>query len=194
MNTQFTSVYTETKYESVPYQTPPVDKMINIIVTTKGVEKILKNINASKAMGPDGIHPRVLKELAPNISEVMAHFFQQSINRGTIPDEWKNANICPLFKKNDRTIPSNYRPVSLTCITCKLLEHIICSNLMQHFEKHNILNSRQHAFRRRHSCETQLINVIHDWATAIDKENKQIYLFWILKKHLTHRTARSLKK
>ncbi|CAG2202051.1 unnamed protein product [Mytilus edulis] len=69
LNTQFTSVYTETKYESVPYQTPPVDKMINIIVTTKGVEKILKNINASKAMGPDGIHPRVLKELAPNISE-----------------------------------------------------------------------------------------------------------------------------
>ncbi|XP_071153721.1 uncharacterized protein [Mytilus edulis] len=106
LNTQFTSVYTETEYESIPYKTPPVDKIINIIVTTKGVEKILKNINASKAMSPDGIHPRVLKELAPNISEVMAHFFQQCINRGTIPDEWKIANICPLFKKNDRTIPS----------------------------------------------------------------------------------------
>ena len=75
---------------------------------------MLRNLNASKAMGPDGIHLRVLKELAPEISEVMAHFFQQSINSGTIPNEWKNANICPLFKKNDRSTPSNYRPVSLT--------------------------------------------------------------------------------
>ncbi|CAC5402178.1 unnamed protein product [Mytilus coruscus] len=67
------------------------------------------------------------------------------------------------------------RPVSLTCITCKLLEHVICSNLTQHFEDHNILNSRQYAFRRRYSCETQLINVIHDWATAIDNR-KQTFL------------------
>ncbi|CAC5377680.1 unnamed protein product [Mytilus coruscus] len=99
-----------------------------------------------------------------------------SINIGTIPDEWKSANICPLFKKNDRTIPSDYRPVSLTCITCKLLEHVIYSNLMQHFEDPNILNSRQHAFRRRHSCETQPINVIHDWATSIDNR-KQTDIF-----------------
>ena len=67
--------------------------MRNITVTSKGVEKILKSVNASKAMGPERKHPRVLKELAPNISEVMAHFFQQSINRRTIPDKWKNANI-----------------------------------------------------------------------------------------------------
>ncbi|CAG2227733.1 unnamed protein product [Mytilus edulis] len=63
LNTQLTSVYTETEYEYIPYQTPPADKMRNIIVTTKGVEKILKNVNASKAMGPYGIDPRVLKEL-----------------------------------------------------------------------------------------------------------------------------------
>ena len=83
--------------------------------------------------------------------------------------DWKDANICPLFKKNDRTIPSNYRPVSLTCILCKMLEHIICSNMMSYFEDNHLLNNRQHAFRRNHSCETQLVNVIDDWAKAIDK-------------------------
>ena len=127
-------------------------------------------------MDPDNIHPRVLKELASELSEIMAHFFQQSIDTGSIPSEWKKDNICPLFKKNDRSIPSNYRPVSLTCISCKLLGHIICSNLMQHFEKNNILNNRQHDFRNNHSCETQLVNVIHDWATAIDNR-QQVDIF-----------------
>jgi len=83
--------------------------MSKIIVTKKGVEKILKGLNITKAKGPDNIHPRVLKELASELSEVMAHFFQQSIDMGSIPSEWKKVNTCPLFKKNDRSIPSNYR-------------------------------------------------------------------------------------
>ena len=146
--------------------------MPEILITKKGVEKILKGLNATKAMGPDAIHPHILKELSHELSEVITHFFQQSIDDGTIPKEWKNANICPLFKKNDRTIPSNYRPVSLTCILCKLLEHIVCSNMMSHFEENHILNDRQHAFRKNRSCETQLVNVIHDWAEAIDNQQQ----------------------
>ena len=81
-----------------------------INITAKGVEKILKGINPSKAKGPDNIHPRVLKELATELAPTLAHFFQQSVDTGIIPDEWKKANICPLFKKNDRTVPANYRP------------------------------------------------------------------------------------
>ena len=67
-------------------------------------------------------------ELGP----VFAHLFQQSIDTGEIPKEWSIANICPLFKKGDRSLARNYRPVSLTCIPCKLLEHIVCSNIMAH--------------------------------------------------------------
>ena len=64
-------------------------------------------------------------ELGP----VFAHLFQQSIDTGEIPKEWSLANICPLFKKGDRSLARNYRPVSLTCIPCQLLEHIVCSNI-----------------------------------------------------------------
>ena len=131
LNHQFTSVFTRTEYDSIPYA-PAKVKMPDISLTRKGVEKILKKVNASKAKGPDNISPRLLKELAFELSEVLTHFFQQSINTGIIPDDWKTANICPLFKKNDRTTPANYRPVSLTCILCKILEHIVCSNLMDH--------------------------------------------------------------
>ena len=172
LNSQFTSVFTKEQYDAIPY-TPVKVTMPDISLTRKGVEKILKKLNVSKAMGPDNISPRILKELAFELSEVLAHFFQQSLSIGVIPNDWKTANICPLFKKTDRTIPSNYRPVSLTCILCKILEHIVCSNFMGHLESEKILNPKQHAFRKGHSCETQLVNVINDWAASIDK-NQQL--------------------
>ena len=101
--------------------------------------------------------------------QFFAHLFQQSLDTGEIPEEWSLANICPLFKKGDRALASNYRPVSLTCILCKLLEHIVYSNIMDHLEKHSLLSDRQHAFRKKHSCETQLVTVINDLAKILDK-------------------------
>ena len=76
--------------------------------------------------------------------------------------------ICPLFKKGDRSLACNYRPVSLTCVPCKLLEHIVCSNIMAHLDEHKLLSEKRHAFRKWHSCETQLITVIDDWAKILD--------------------------
>ena len=114
------------------------------------------------------IHPRVLKELVNELCHVLCHLFQQTMSSGIIPEDSKKANICPLYKKNERSLPSNYRPVSFTCICCKLLEHIVCSNLMKHFEANKILTDKQHAFRKSRICETQLINVVNDWAKSLD--------------------------
>ena len=75
---------------------------------------------------------------------MFAHLFQQSIDTGEIPKEWSPANICPLFKKGDRSLACNYRPVSLTCVPCKLLEHIVRSNIMAHLDEHKLLSDRQH--------------------------------------------------
>ena len=92
-----------------------------IVVTREGVTKLLKGVNLSKALGPDELHPRVLQELATESGPFFAHQLQQS---GKIPKEWTLANISPMFKKGDRSLACNYRPVSLTCVPCKLLEHI----------------------------------------------------------------------
>ena len=137
-----------------------------------GVIKLLKGLNPSKALGPDELHPRVLKELATELGPVFAHLFQQSIDTGEIPKEWSLANICPLFKKSDSSLACNYRPVSLTCVPCKLLEHIVCSNIMAHLDEYKLLSDRQHAFRRGHSCETQLTTVINDWAKILDSRGQ----------------------
>ena len=146
--------------------------MNDIAVSKDGVIKLLKGLNPSKALGPDEFHPRVLKELATELGPVFAHLFQQSMDTGEIPKEWSLANICPLFKKSDRSLECNYRPVSLTCVLCKLLEHIVCSDIMAHLDEYKLLSDRQHAFRKRHSCETQLTTVINDWAKILDNRGQ----------------------
>ena len=85
------------------------------------------------------------------------------------------AHIVPIHKKNDRTIASNYRPISLTSIPCKILEHIISTSIHKHLEKHNILTDRQHGFRSRRSCETSLLTTIHHLTSTLEK-NHQIDL------------------
>ena len=80
--------------------------------------------------------------------------------------------ICPLFKKGDRPLACNYRPVSLTCVPCKLLEPIVCLNIMAHLDEHKLLSDKQHAFRKWHSCETHLITVIDDWAKISDNQGQ----------------------
>ena len=146
--------------------------MNDIAVSKDGVIKLLKGLNPSKALGPEELHPRVLKELATELCPVFAHLFQQSIDTGEIPKEWSLANIWPLFKKSDRSLACNYRPVSLTCVPCKLLEHIVCSNIMAHLDEYKLLSDRQYAFRKGHSCETQLTTVINDWAKILNNRGQ----------------------
>ena len=173
-NGQFTELFSKNEQT----QAPPLDRsapfMSDIAVSKDGVIKLLKGLNPSKALGPNELHHRVLKELAKELGPVLAHRF----DTGEIPQEWSLANICPLFKKSDRSLECNYRPVSLTCVPCKLLEHIVCSNVMAHLDEHKLLSDSQHAFRKGHSCETQLTTVINDLAKILDTRGQvDIFMF-----------------
>ena len=104
------------------------------------------------------------KELSSELAPILTLLFKASLHQQSLPDIWKHASVSPIYMKGDQTNPSNYRPVSLTCISGKLLEHIICSNLNQHLKRNNILYPLQHGFRDKRSCETQLIEFVHDVA------------------------------
>ena len=97
-------------------------------------------------------------ELAPAISLL----FQASLDQGVVPEIWKKAFVSPIFKKGDKAAAANYRPISLTCILCKTLEHIIHSKVMKQLDHNNILVDSQHGFRRKRSCKSQLIRTIND--------------------------------
>ena len=111
-----------------------------LFFSNEGVTKLLKGLNPSKTLGPNELHPRILKELATELGPIFAHLFQKSLDTGEIPKEWSLANICPLYKKGDRALACNYRPVSLTCVPCKLLGHIVCSNIMAHLDEYKLLS------------------------------------------------------
>ena len=76
--------------------------------------------------------PCFLKENAQEISKVLTDIYQDCINTGTVPSKWKHANLCAIHEKGKKSDPSNYRPVSLTCIASKVLEHIVHSHVMNH--------------------------------------------------------------
>ena len=99
----------------------------------------------------------------------LSAIFQKSIDCGDLPEDWVNANISPVFKKGDVHLAENYRPVSLTSVSCKLLEHITCKHMLNHLEKNKILTNLNHGFRSGYSCETQLLVTLYELLHFNDK-------------------------
>ena len=141
-----------------PTQTP----LTNITITVEGVKKLLLSLDPTKAPGPDSLSPRVLKEIAVELAPALTLLYQTSLNTGIVPSDWRTANVSPVFKKGERYKPENYRPISLTSILCKQMEHIMVSNIMTYCENNSILCHQQHGFRRGHSCETQLLGFVDE--------------------------------
>ena len=131
-------------------------------IQVEGIEKLLKNLDPSKATGPDQIPARILKQFATEFAPHLTTIFNVSLSKGDVPEDWRHANVIPIFKKGDKYLASNYRPVSLTCICCKLLEHIVVTNILKHLDHYNILVDCQHGFRSKRSCETQLLTLSHE--------------------------------
>jgi hypothetical protein len=143
-----------------------------LIINSQCVAKQLSELTPSKACGPDEIPARILKEHSPSISHWLCFVFQQSYDSGTLPPDWSKALVSAVFKKDLKSNPANYRPISLTCLCCKVMEHIILSHVSKYLAYHDILINEQHGFRKLFSCETQLITAINDWEKSI-KHKKQ---------------------
>ena len=172
LNSQFKSVFTkEDPNEELPEISEKCYPSIsNLEITVEGVEKLLRNLNVSKASGPDNIPNTILKTCSIQLAPAITHIFTLSVNSGSLPEDWRNADITPIFKKGNKHEAANYRPVSLTSVCCKTLEHIICRHILKHLEKHHILTKLQHGFRSGNSCESQLIITMEDIMYRYDQK------------------------
>ena len=169
LNNQFASVFTDEDTTDMPdLNHAPFSDMDTIVIHENGVAKMLRNIKPHKATGPDEIPARLLKEAADQLAPILTLIFQASYNQGTVPAAWRQADVVPVFKKGDPATPSNYRPISLTAISCKLMEHIMQTSIMRHLDNNAILHDSQHGFRKRRSCETQLLLTTADIHRALD--------------------------
>ncbi|KFO97224.1 RNA-directed DNA polymerase from mobile element jockey, partial [Calypte anna] len=99
----------------------------------------LSNLDIHKSMGPDGMHPRVLRELAEVIARPLSIIFSKSWVTGEVPEDWRIANVTPVYKKGKKEDPGNYRPVSLTSIPGKVMEQLVLVTISRHIKDMGVI-------------------------------------------------------
>ena len=173
LNRQYESTWTKEDKDDIPIPDgTPFPSMGDITVTEQGVVKLLLKLNPAKACGPDLLPASHLKELAHDIAPYLTIIFQKSLDTGRVPKDWRSANVTAIFKKGEKYQPSNYRPVSVTCICCKIKEHILTSSILKHLDEYDILTDCQDGFRARRSCETQLLTLVNELVSGLDKRQQ----------------------
>ena len=150
LNGQFQSVFTK----HVPLKLKHLAELIlprnvtfptmpDINIAIHGVSKQLSKLNPGKTAGPDNLTSRILKELHNEIAPMFTDIYNSSLREGKVPDDWRNAIVTPVYKKGPKIKAENYRPISLTRICCKVMEHVITSNIMAYLDEHHLLHSNQ---------------------------------------------------
>ena len=157
-NTYFASVFTTDNLPDSSEESSTDPHMTELIISELEVEHTLKTLDSNKATGPDGIPARLLKVTAPIIAPSLCKLFNKSLCLGTVPEEWKLANVVPVHKKGDKGLTENYRPISLLSIVSKVLERRVLVSIKYHLSQ--IINKCQHGFLQGKSCVTNLLEVL----------------------------------
>ena len=168
----FSSVFTiENTEGGVPYfpKQEYQKELTNIMITREKVLKKLKAIKTNKSPGPDRMHPRVLHEIADSIVDPITHIYCTSLKTMTLPAEWRHAIVTAIYKKGPKTLASNYRPVSLTPILCKVMESFIRDATHEHMIANNLYSDKQFGFINARSTTLQMLHVLDIWSRILDE-------------------------
>jgi hypothetical protein len=125
-------------------------------------------INVNSAPGPDNITAKTLKFCADALVQPLLHIFKLSFQSSSSPSGWLKALVTPIYKKGDKTLASNYRPISLTSICCKLMERIISKQLTEFALNHNVIPKEQHGFLPGRSVFTCHLHCLNKWTSDLD--------------------------
>ena len=173
-NGYFASVFTDHLHNHEMTDTDPADfneappqNLDELNISELEVVAALRGLNPDKALGPDGIPGRILKETAQQIAPTLTLLFNKSLHSAVLPDEWKLANVVPVFKKGVKEHVQNYRPISLLCIVSKVLERCVLNHIWEHLQ--NVINDCQHGFMPGRSCTSQLVGVLDKIGKLLDR-------------------------
>ena len=162
----FASVFSTREPDTpVQHQTGPDNAVLNSIdFSLEDVKGFLRALDPNSSVGPDGLHPQLLK----SCSEALYMVFHRSLAEGSLPVEWKTSNVVPAFKKCSLCVPLNYRSVSLTSVSGKCMERLICGEVYLFLAENDILSEEQFGFRPGWSAEDQLLLTYDDIINNLD--------------------------
>ena len=165
----FASVYVpNTPHSPYPYQHSST-RMREFSVSCANVLEVLLDLDGSSSPGMDGIHPMLLKSCAHAVVLPLTLIFQKSLMTAELPYLWKVSKISPIFKSGTKYCPLNYRPVSLTSVSCKVMERLLAAHINEYLEQNQLLSSYQYGFRKGHSTEDQLLVAYSSIVSAVDR-------------------------
>ena len=171
-NRYFCSVFTKEDCSNLHTLTPETSHPTiadTFNISPDDVYRELCRLNVKKACGPDSITPFLFKAAAEHISVPLSHLFNQSLSTGTLPFDWVSGNVVPIHKQNDKHVPGNYRPISLTSIVIKVFERILHRYLVSALESHHLLSSSQFGFRAKRSTTSLLVDAVDDWSLCLEQ-------------------------
>ena len=168
----------DTQNSSLPDITETPNRILSSInATEKDVIDILKSLDVNKATGPDKISAKMLREASTAIAKPLTRLINMSLNKMVFPDEWKLANVLPLYKKNDKTSVNNYRPISLLSCVSKVMERVVFKYTFNYIRDQGLLSSFQSGFTPGDSTTNQLLHVYHLLCEALDHKKEVRLVF-----------------
>ncbi len=169
-NEYFSSVFTKDNGICPQWNIPFTDKRLSVIdFSPETVWSKLKNLSIKTSAGPDHLPTILMKKLSLVLAEPLSIIFTHSFINSELPNHWKLAHVLPFFKKGDNNLASNYRPISLTCVSCRVMESIIADAIMDHMSE--FLFKGQHGFRGKRSTVSQLLETLNDWMSDLNAGN-----------------------
>ena len=178
LNSYFSSVFNTNNGTGEMNSEPISEHELNDIEFDIGdIKKVIYNMKIGPS-GPDNISVKFIKTFENEVSGPLFKIFQKSLSSGQVPNDWKLANVTPIFKKGNKSDPSNYRPVSLTCVVCKIMESLIKSRIVNFFDQHSLLKRSQHGFLKGRSCCTNLLEFFEK-VTKLFDEGKPVDIIYL---------------
>jgi len=148
------------------------------VIQEERVSDLIQHLDTRKSMGLDGVHPRVLRELAEVLTKPLPIIYQQSCLTGEVPVDWRLANVTTIYKKGWKEEPGNCKPVSLTSVLGKIMKWFILSAFTRHVQDNRGLRPSQHGFTKGKSCLTNLIS-FYDQVTCLVDEGKAVDVVYL---------------
>ena len=152
------------------FDTKTNSKFSDIQVNIKEIIDIIQILDPNKASGPDVISHKMLKLCPEKVAVPLHIIFNKSLREGIYPTSWKIANLIPIFKKGDSSLPSNYRPISLISCVGKVMERVVFKHLYNHLKANKLIYEYQSGFLPKNSTVHQLLEIYNCILNSLEKK------------------------